>query len=84
MEPSVARRETQGCSFQNVSVVTEYAFQITRPSVIDDVAEILEEAEVERRHHNINAAYIKICMVEEPKLIYLSVQTNFSIKRNSS
>ena len=32
-------------------VVTEYAFQITRPSVIDDVAEILEEAEVERRHH---------------------------------
>ena len=32
-------------------VVTEYAFQITGPSVIDDVAEILEEAEVERRHH---------------------------------
>ena len=32
-------------------VVTEYAFQITGPSVIDDVAEILEEAEVKRRHH---------------------------------
>ena len=34
-----------------IDVVTEYAFQITRPSVIDDVAEILEEVEVERRHH---------------------------------
>ena len=33
-------------------VITEYAFQITRPSVIDDVAEILEEVEVERRHHS--------------------------------
>ena len=32
-------------------VVTEYAFQITRPSVIDDVAEILEEVEDKRRHH---------------------------------
>ena len=33
-------------------VVTEYAFQITRPSVIDDVAEILEEVEDKRRHHS--------------------------------
>ena len=32
-------------------VVTEYAFQITRPSVSDDVSEILEEEEVQRRHH---------------------------------
>ena len=32
-------------------VVTEYAFQITRPLVIDDVAEILEEVEIKRRHH---------------------------------
>ena len=28
-------------------VVTEYAFQITRPSVSDDVSEILEEEEVQ-------------------------------------
>ena len=33
------------------SVVTDYAFQITRPSIIEDVAEILEEVEDERRHH---------------------------------
>ena len=32
-------------------VVTEYAFQITRPSVRDYVAEILEKEEVQRRHH---------------------------------
>ena len=34
-------------------VVTKYAFQITRPSVIDDVAAILEEVEVKRRHHKL-------------------------------
>ena len=32
-------------------VITEYAFQITRPSVRDYVAEILEKEEVQRRHH---------------------------------
>ena len=32
-------------------VVTEYAFQITRPLVRDYVTELLEEEEVQRRHH---------------------------------
>ena len=37
-----------GCSqLEFYTVVTEYAFQITRPSVRDDVSEILEEEEVQ-------------------------------------
>ena len=40
-------------------VITEYAFQITRPSVTDYVAEILEEDEVQRRHHSLKLISIE-------------------------